>query len=808
MLQDLRFAFRLIAKDRWYTTAAVVALALGIGVNATVFTLSSAALFRGLPFHDSHRLYMLSWQGKQGSRSNVSHAELQDWRAQVRTFTGLAAFSDSPMNISGDEAVPEQVRGSRLTANAFGVLGQPPLLGRDFTPDDERKGAETAVIIAYTMWNNRYGRSPAVVGKSIRLNGQPATIVGVMPDGMKFPRNAELWVPFIPTESQERRNSRPLNVFGRLRDDSSVEQARTEMNGIAQRLAAAYPDTNKELTAVRVETFTERFVGGNARVVFTVMLGAVAFVLLIACANVANLQLSRAADRAPEIAVRVALGATRLRVLRQLLLESVVLGVMGGAIGLLIAVVGVPIFDAAVQDPGKPYWIIFRVDYIVVAYVAAICVLTGIIFGLAPALHVARTNINDVLKEGGRGTAGRRRARWLTGTMVVVELALTIVLLAGAGLMIRSFMNLYTIDLGFKTDQLMVMRLNLPESKYATPEARRAFFERLEPRLRAIAGVDGLALTANVPPFGSWQRSFEIDGRPAPKNEEEQLSVSTVTITPGFFDALRMPVLRGRAFDAKDGAPGMENVIINERTAARYFPGEDPIGKRIKFIHREPPRDQPPPMWRTIVGIVPSIRHNSPQDPEPEAVLYLPYRQEGLGFASVLVRSQLPPGSVMAAVRREVQAIDPDQPVFTIQTLNGMLADSRWPYRVFGTLFVIFAVVALVLSAVGLYGVMAYSVTQRKQEIGVRMALGADGGQVSWLVLKRGLVQLAIGLTIGIGGAFALSRVMGRLLVQVTPTDPITFGAISIIVTVVAISACLLPARRAARVDPLVALRA
>ena len=807
MLQDLRFAFRLIARDRWYTAIAVFALALGIGINATVFTISSAALFRGLPFHDAHRLYTLAWQGRSDSRLNISYAELQDWRAGTRAFAGLAAFGNTNINISGDGVVPEQARGSRLTANAFGVLGQQPLLGRDFAPGEDRKGAEPVVIIGHRIWTTRYGGDPSVLGKSVRLNGQPATIVGVMPEGMKFPTNAELWIPFVPTEAQERRNARPLLAFGRLRDGATIEQARAEMNGIAQRLAAEYPDTNKELTGVRVETFTSRFVGGNARVVFTVMLGAVAFVLLIACANVANLQLSRSADRASEIAVRIALGATRGRILRQLLLESVVLGFMGGAIGLLIALAAVPVFDAAVQDTGKPYWINFAVDYLIVGYVAAICVATGIVFGLAPALHVSRTNINDVLKEGGRGTAGRARTRWLTGTMVVVELALTIVLLAGAGLMIRSFLKLYSLDVGFETDRLMAMRLSLPDTKYATPEARRAFFERLEPRLASIAGVEAAALTTNVPPFGSSDRTFEIDGRPPRGAQEPPLTVSAVVITPAFFDVIGVRVLQGRTFTTTDGAPGAENVVINERMAARFFPGADPVGRRLRFVSREPEPGQPPPVWRTVVGIVSSVRHNSPQDAEPDRVVYAPYRQEAPGFASVLVRSRLPPGSVMDAVRREVQAIDQDQPVFTVQTLDEMLAESRWPYRVFGTLFVVFAIVALVLSSVGLYGVMAYSVTQRTQEIGVRMALGARSGDVSWLVLRRGLLQLAIGVTLGLAGAFAVSRVMRRLLVQVTPTDPVTFVAITTLVTVVAITACVLPARRASRVDPVVALR-
>jgi predicted permease len=392
--------------------------------------------------------------------------------------------------------------------------------------------------------------------------------------------------------------------------------------------------------------------------------------------------------------------------------------------------------------------------------------------------------------------------------MVVAELALTIVLLVGAGLMVRSFLKLYTLDIGIRTEHLMTMRMQLPEVKYATPETRRVFFERLEPRLAAIPGVEAIALTTSVPPFGSGSRTFEIEGRRWRKAEEEPPRVSVVTISPRFFDAVAVTMRRGRIFHELDGAPGSETVIINERLAAQFFTGEDPIGKRLRFTEREPPAGQPAPVWRTIVGISPVIRHSSPQDAEPTAVAYVPYRQDTPGFTSLLVRSRLPPGSVMDAVRREVQAIDQDQPVFTIQTLDQMLAQARWPFRVFGSLFAIFAVIALVLSSVGLYAVMAYSVTQRTQEIGVRMALGAQGRQVSWLILKRGLIQLAMGVTLGLAGATALSQVLGTLLVQITPTDPLTFAGITTLLTLVSIAACLLPARRATRVDPLVALRA
>jgi len=792
-----------MAKERWFAVIGIVVLALGIGANAIGFTIVNAAFLRGLPFANADRILALSWLAGEGRRT-ASAAELDDWRAQSRTFSGLAGYTSGPVNLSDDRALPEQARGTWVTANTFRLLGQPPLVGRDFAAADDRPGAEPVVLIGHRIWKNRYASDPKVLGLAVRVDGKPATIVGVMPERMNFPDNTDVWVPFIPTEAQKARTARPLMVFGRLQDGRSLREAQSELNGIGRQLLTAYPESYKGFTGVRVESFTDRYVGGPARVVFLVMMGAVSFVLLIACANVANLLISRSANRARELAVRIALGATRWRVIRQLLLESIVLGCIGGAVGLLLATLGVRYLDAAVTDPGKPYWIAFTVDYTVFGYVAAICVATGVIFGLAPALHVSKPNLNGVLKEGGRGAAGNLRVRWLTSLMVVVELALTIVLLAGAGLMIRSFLKLYSLDVGFKTDHLTTMDLQLPAAKYQNAEGRRTFYEQLESRVAAIPGVDTAALTTSVPPHPSGERDVEIEGR-AVAPDDSRPRVSIVSISPAFFETLDVRLRRGRAFDARDGATGVETAIVNERMAARLFPGEDPIGKRIRF-----PGGQggPVPAWHTIVGITPTIRHGGARTNESRPVAYLPLREESPRFASILIRSQLPPESVMDVVRRAVQVIDQDQPVFTIQTMDQILDEDRWPYRVFGGLFTIFAAIALLLSSVGLYGVMAYSVTQRTQEIGVRLALGADARQMSWLVLKRGLVQLAIGLTIGLAAALALSRVMANVLAQVSTTDPATFATITVVLTLVSIAACLLPARRAMRVDPVIALRA
>ncbi|HJR59828.1 MAG TPA: ABC transporter permease [Vicinamibacterales bacterium] len=810
MLHDLRTAVRAILKDRWLAAAAVFALALGIGVNATVFTLVNAVLIRGLPFEDSARLYVLGTRrlpAEGRGQDPVSYQELQDWRSQARSFADMAAFAQYTMNIADDRGMPEQQSGARVSVNLFRLLGQQPLLGRDFSPEDGQKDAERVAILGHTLWTNRYGADPNILGKAIRINGEPAVIVGVLPPGVKFPTRAELWTQVIPNAENARRNRREYSVAGRVRPGVSRAQAQTELSGIAARLAAEYPDTNKDVGAV-MQTFNERFNGGEIRTVFLALQGAVGFVLLIACANVANLQLSRSIRRARDIAVRVALGATRWRVVRQLLVESILIGCLGGALGLLIAIGGVRLFDAAVADVGKPYWIVFSMDYVVFAFLGGICVLTGILFGLAPALQVSKVNVNELLKEGGRGNAGSRRARWLTGTMVVVELALTLVLLVGAGLMVRSFLKIYTADLGIPTEHLLTMRMTLTQAKYPTAESRMAFYDRLAPKLSAIAGTEAVAIATSLPGFGAGRRRMEIDGRPLPTKWEDRPEVGATIVSPAFFRATGIQLIRGRGFSETDGAPGSEVLVVDDRFAAQHFPGEDPIGRRVKFPQRDPAAGQPPPVWRTIVGISRTIEDlPEPGGTQPAGSVYIPYRQEPPGSAGLLVRSRLDPVAIMNAVRREVQSVDPDQPVFTVQTVDEMISRATWPYRVFGSLFAIFALIALVLSAVGLYAVMSYSVTQRTPEIGVRMALGAGRRQVSWLVMRRGLMQLGIGLALGLAGAYGLSQVLTELLTGVTPTDPLTFASITVLLIVVAGAACVIPAYRASRLDPLVALR-
>ena len=810
--QDLRFAVRILLKDRWFTTVAAAALALGIGVNATVFTFVNAVLIRGLPFKDPDRILSFGGTDARGRQLGVSRLDFADWHEGSRAFSGVTLFLPASINVSDEGRAPEQFQGSYGSANMFQLIGQRPVLGRDFRPEDDRPGAEPVVIIGNGIWKNRYGSDPTIITRSIKVNSLIAAVIGVMPPDMRFPLNNEIWVPAsqLPPELRDsKRGVRSFQALGRLADGVTVAQARAELENSAARLAREFPDTNKDYKP-NLMTFNDRITGPQIRLIFLSLMGAVAFVLLIACANVANLLLARASQRSREIAVRVALGASRWRIVRQLLVESVLLSIVSGVLGLGLAIVGIRMFDAVVTtDIGKPYWMKFTMDPIVFVFLAAVCLATGILFGLAPALHVSKTDLNDVMKEGGggrSGTGGPRARRW-TAALIVVEVALTLVLLAGAGFMMRSFLTLYQMDLGIETSHLLTMRLTLPLTKYPKPEPRTALYQHLEERLRGVGAIQASALTSNPPMFGGFPRKLTVEGRPLAAGERPP-EVTAVSVSAGYFDTLGMRLVRGRAFNETDGTPGHESAIVNQRFVAMHFPGEDPLGARIRLEDALPPRpDMTPPLTLTIVGVVPTVRQRNFQEPDPDPVAYVPYRSDPQRFAVLIVRAQGDPAGITPLVREEMRALEPDIPLFSILTMDQMLAQLRFSFRVFGTMFAIFAVIALVLSAVGLYAVTAYSVSQRTAEIGVRMALGAQPEQVLWLVLRRSLIQLAIGLPIGVAGALGVGRLMKSLLVQTSGQDPLTLGSIALVMTVVSLAACFWPARRATRLDPVSALR-
>jgi predicted permease len=804
-IQDLRFAARLLAKDRWFTLAVVVVLTLGIGVNATVFALVNAALLRELPFGHPEEIVSVGTRDTQSPAvhgppgyQGLSYREYEEWRRSARAFAGIAAYADATMNVSDDTRAPERFRGAYVSANTFGLLGRQPLLGRDFRPEDDRRGALPVVILGYRVWLNRYAADREIVGQTIRINATPAVVVGVMPARFGFPLTADLWQPLpqMPGPLDESGDRRVLNGVGRLANGVSTASAQSDLDAIADRLSRQFPDTNAGIRAT-VWPYADRYVAPQVKLIIAALMGAVVFVLLIACANVANLLLARATHRSHEISIRVSIGATRWRVVRQLLTESILLATAGAVAGYGMSIAGARLLWSVLEASNPPYWLQLTMDIRTFAFLAALCLGTAILFGLAPALFIARTNPNEALNQARRtGTGGLRLRRW-TSALMIAEIALTLVLLAGAAFMMRSFFRAYRAHANVDTSHLLAMRVDLPRVKYTTPEQRVAFVRQLQERLGRLEPVAAGTITSGVPFEPAPGRELAIEGRPVTGSRPP--SVSTVTIGSGFFETLNLHLARGRDFTNLDSVPGREAAIVNERFAAMYFPGEDPIGRRIRLTDRNA-HDADSAQWVAIVGVSPTVRRDVTSDGDP--VVYLPYGGQPGERWAVLVRATREPDAAVPLVREEVRALDPDLPLFDVKTLDERLAFLRWPERVFGTMFTIFACIGLIMAAVGLYAVTAYSVKQRTQEIGIRMALGALAPQVWWLVLRRVTVQLVIGLTVGLPGALMVGR-----LPWMDSVDPLILISIVLVVLIVTGVASFLPAHRAARVDPLRALR-
>ncbi|MEO7412171.1 MAG: ABC transporter permease, partial [Opitutaceae bacterium] len=586
MKNDLRFALRMIATHRWFSAAIIVTLALGIGINTTVFTLVNAALFKPVALPGGERLVTVSHQNlkRLDNFSGVSLSDFQSFKAQSHSFDGLEAFTGGQAVLSEQANPPERFRMGRITSGLFGMLKIPPILGRGFTAENDRPGAALVVLIGHSVWKNRYGGAPDVIGRPLRLNGQPATIIGVMPAGFKFPQNEDVWIPLVPTEEFEKRSNRALQVFGLRKTGVSVEQATADVAVIAQQNATAYPDTNKEFGAI-VRTFHDTYNGGQIRTVFLLMLGAVGFVLLIACANVANMMLSRAISRAREISMRAALGATRWQLIRLLLVESVLLSCLGGLLGLGLSMGGVHVFDLATRDVGKPYWILFEMDYVAFLYFAALSVLSGIVFGLVPALHASRVDLNTVLKDG-TPSGGSQRGGKLTATLVVLQFALTVVLLASAGVTMRSFFAAQAINPFVRAENIFTVRIQLPEGKserYELPAVRREFWDRLLPQLAVVPGVTHAAVTSSFPGLGSNNRAIEIEGRPN-ENPEQLPRVQLIVQSPGYLAAIGQSILNGRGFNEADGETGREATVVTREFATKYWPDSPAVGQRFRFI--------------------------------------------------------------------------------------------------------------------------------------------------------------------------------------------------------------------------------
>ena len=801
-LHDLRYALRMQLKNPGFTIVAVIALALGIGANTAIFSVVNTVLLRPLPYKDPERLVMV-WEdaSKHGyPRDTPAAANYVDWRDQSQSFEGMAAIADESFNLTG-AGDPERLEGRGVSANLFPMLGVEPQIGRVFSASEDQPGSNRVVLLSYGLWQRRFGGNPNIVGQSLNLNGESHTVVGVMPARFQFPSSDDqAWVPIALTPEQAANRKRHyLQVVARLKPGVTLAQAQTEMSTIATRLQQQYPQSNTDLGAV-VTSLHEHLVG-DIKPALLILLGAVGLVLLIACANVANLLLARAAVRQKEIAVRVALGARRLRLVRQFLTESVLLSTLGGIVGLVIAYTGLLLIRAFIPENISQAREI-SLDLKVLGFTLFVSVATGVIFGLAPAIQSIRFNQSETLKEGGRDAATGGSGKRLRSVLVMAEVAISLVLLIGAGLLINSFMRLRNVDPGFRADNLLTMKIVLPEPKYREFERRQSFYTDLIQRVESLAGVKSAAVTTNLPLYRQGNSiSVRIEGRPDPPPGQEQIVVTRI-VSPRYFDTMTIPLLSGRNLTDQDISTSPNVAVISEAMARRFWPNEDPIGKRFAGGRVRSDED-----WINVIGVVKDVRQFE-LTAEPRPQIYISYRQAGF-FAprDLVVKTDVDPSSMAATVRKAVWEIDKDQPVSDIRTMEEILAESIARQRFSMLLLAIFAGLALVLAGVGIYGVMSYSVAQRTHEIGIRMALGAQTGAVLKLAVGQGMKLVIAGIVIGLIAAFALTRLMSTLLFGVTATDPTTFTLISLLLVAVAAVASYIPARRATKVDPIIALR-
>jgi putative ABC transport system permease protein len=798
LLQDLRYGLRMSWKSPGFTVIAIFALALGIGANSAIFSVVNAVLLRPLPYHEPERIVWVEGVNllRGITSSSISPPDFADWTNENQVFEQMTAFRTGGAALTGGDE-PERIAAAYVYASFFPVLGVKPALGRAFLPDENQAGRDAVVILSHGIWQRRFGADPNMIGKTLTMSGGPVTVVGIMPSGLRFPEETEVWRPLVIRPEDDRRDNRFLLAMGRLKAGVTLEQAQSQIDTINNRLAQNYADTNMGW-GVKLAGLQAALVG-DTRPALLALLGAVALVLLIACANVANMLLARAAARQKEIAIRTALGASRLRVIRQLLTESIMLSLMGGVLGLLL---GVWLTDllVAISPRDTPRLDEISLDGRVLGFTLAIACLTGLIFGLAPALQASRNDLNESLKEGGRSNTeghGRNRVRSL---LIVAEVALSLMLLVGAGLLIKSFMRLRDVNPGFNPANVLTTRISLTPAKYPEKAQKANFYEQLLERVRSLPDVESAAAVLTLPLGGSninLGRAFIPEGRPlAP---EESSNANFQMITPDYFRVMGVPVNAGRAFTTQDTQQTTPVVIINEALARKIFPGEDPVGRRLTVWRDEK-------FMREIVGVVGNVKPDA-LDEDDALQLYVPHAQDPSGGMALVIRTKGEPAALTASVRREVLAMDKDQPVYDVKTMESVVAAAVAPRRAPMLLFSVFAGLALLLAAVGIYGVISYSVTQRTHEIGIRMALGAQTGDVLKLVVGRGMALTLIGVAIGLVAAFALTRVMSSLLFNVSATDPLTFGVVSVLLAAVAFVASYIPARRATKIDPMVALR-
>jgi len=802
LLQDLRYATRTLVKKPGFVLVAVVTLALGIGGSTAIFTVVNSALLRGLPYRSSNELYHL-WERtpqKEFNRREFSYPDYQDYQ-QNSVFTGLAGYTGGGAILSGS-GEPESVPAARASANFFSVLGVDPIVGRTFQDGEDKPGGPKVTVLTYGLWQRKFGGDPNAVGKQLTINGESYTVIGVLPQTFQFAlRPADLWLPYQPTPNQlSRRFMHGTNLIGRLKPGVSANQAQSELSVIASRIEQQFKDSHAGTVATLVPLQEE--VVGNVRPILFVLLAAVGFVLLIACANVASLLLTRSLARQKEVAVRSALGASRWRVIRQLLTESLLLSIVGGAAGLLIAYWGTPALVAVLpqsQLNAMPFLKSVQIDRSILLFSFGLSLLTGLIFGLAPALHSSSLDLNEVLKEGGRNTSAGVGYR-LRSAMVISEIALAVVLLIGAGLMMKSLFRLLQTNVGFKTENLLTMTIVLPATKYTEDSQCIAFNDQLKERVQSLPGVANTGTVNILPLNGGNTTRFIVEGDPVPPpGQEVEANIRTVNDT--YFQTLGVPLLAGRMFDESDKTDGQAVVIIGKSVADKVFPGRDPVGRKIKYTALDSEA-------LLIVGVVGDVKITG-LDQAIKPVLYYPFRQSASIFANLVVRTKGDPTVLANAVRSEVRNIEPGAAILNVNSMDEMISQTPASFmRRFPALLIsIFAAVALLLASIGIYGVVSYSVSQQTHFIGIRMALGASPADILKMVMKQGIVLALLGVGIGVTAAFGLMRLLRDLLFEVKTTDVSTFVFVSAVLFVVALLACFLPARRATKVDPLVALR-
>jgi predicted permease len=802
---DLRFGARTLLRTPGFTAIAVIALALGIGANTAIFSVVNAVLLRPLAYQDPGRLVTVLHYGN----SPVAVANYIDWRDQSRSFETMAAAEYWSPNLTGSDP-PEHLTGLEVTQNLLPMLGIKPLLGRLFVTGEDQKGAEHEVILSHRLWQRRFSGDPNVLEKTIILNGEAYSVVGVMPPEFKFApfwaTHAESWVPLAFGDRVHNRGGNSLRIFARLKPGVTLAQARAEMATITARLEKQYPGTNREV----VVTPLKENVAGKVEAPLLLLLGAVGFVLLIACANVAHMLLARTTDRQREIAVRTALGAGRTRVIRQFLTENLLLATIGASAGLLLALWGTHVL-IALSPANLPRVETVAIDGHVLVFLLGVTVLTAVGVGLAPAMHATVANLSGALKEGGRGGSDGIRRNRLRSFLVVSEFALAFMLLIGAGLMIRSFLALQSVDPGFNPHHVLSMVVSVAGSKEAEANRRGIFYRQLLRQIGALPGVESVGGINHLPLAGDlWGWSFTIEGRPKPRPGESPGAVYRI-VMPGYFETMRMPLLRGRTITDNDDvhAPGV--VIINERAAREYWPGEDPLGKRITFDDDK----QNPPTWLTVIGVAKNAKQGDwASDPYPEAYLAALQNREFLGtpgshmaYITLVVRTGGDPAELAPAVKKTVWQFDRNLPISEVLTMDRVVADANAQPRFEMLLLGVFAAVALLLAAVGIYGVMSYAVSRRAHEIGIRISLGAGRADVLRMVVRQGMVQALAGTAAGVAGALLLSQLMAKMLYGVRPTDPVTFAGVTIVLGVAALLATCVPARQATRIEPIVALR-